>query len=1310
MLFIRYVVILLSKLLAFYAMRSECNNSISVLIFCLLCSLSYLLPVSLHALNVRNFGVDHGLASRQVYELAEDSEGFIWIYSHGGLQRFDGTQFREYKLPIDVKSRDYMQAWTSMGKTQSDSLWIALKSGQLFYFDPQTDGFKLKLNLADFDPDIMLYQVSFSGSDMLLSTSDGVYFYDGKKPECIALKGNLVSDMVAQSPDTFYCATIDGVYRLTGDPATDKLQLTLMPKTKGLFFQSIIVISNKLYAGSFNSGLFGFDLSADPVTVSTVISTSQPVNVLKSIGSGKDEKLVVGADGGGVYIIDPTTSKVLHHYIDSGSDRIAAITVTDISVVGDSILWIATSSNGISQIIPVDPPAKLESKGDDQDNSIISDFVNVVFEDSKGNLWYGTDKGLSRKTPDNKWSHYLKSSQSDNSQVLTISEDSQGYIWAGGYGIGVYRIDPASGNAVKQHFISKEGVQQPTDYVFKVLANGDNVWIAGLECNLIRYDVSSGDVTVYNANYISDAKVLPSGEIIFSGGNGIGSIGEKDTLIWQNKFGDIEISNPIRSIAFDPLTSNFLMATDGEGLLIYNKESGECRRIMVSDSPSIDCVTVDDEGKIWFTTDLNLYCLEKNSDTPICLTSILNLGLAEFQPGSISQSSDGNLMFGTTRGALTIMPDLKSFKVPDEKIIFNDLKVNYETVIPGLPGSILSEALDRSKSITLLHDQNSFSIGFSKKNFSGVKGQKLYCKLDNFDNDWWDPKEDNEALYRNVPPGKYTFRIKSVDILSGNPVEERSININVLPPLWWRWWAKVIYVVILALIGWFIYTNLRTRNREKFISGQIRSFMNLAHDLRTTVSLIKAPLGEIENQPELTDRTRNFLTISRTNTEKLLEALSGLLDMRLLGHSADKLDISPVNITNCLEKQISQFKAAAIQKNISISLEAGEDSPIIMTDADKFAHIIENLLSNAVKYSKENGQIWVSLREDQKNVTVEITDDGIGIPEKYLKRMFKEQFRASNAVNSNESGTGMGHLIVYRLVALLKGKIRYESKEGEGTRVILSLPYIKNIPEAVSDNEETAVIDSEVSDKATIMVVDDENEMADFLKSVLTADYNVVVFNSADDALAHMDSVNPDIVITDVVMKGKSGLELCHEIKSAIETSHIPVIILSGLGKRESIVEGLRVGANDYIVKPFDIEILKVKVHNILERMKRLRRAFSTENPEPDEADYSSELDKIFMDKVNSIIENNIGDAFYSIFDFCRDIGMSRTSAYNKLKRLTGESINEYFRIIRLNKAKALLKEKRYSVADVAYMVGFSDPKYFSTCFKKRFGSSPSKI
>lgn len=821
----------------------------------------------------------------------------------------------------------------------------------------------------------------------------------------------------------------------------------------------------------------------------------------------------------------------------------------------------------------------------------------------------------------------------------------------------------------------------------------------------------------YPADCVSAMERSADGTIYFAGCAGVGTYTSDSTLTWRRTIGGLDVFSP-RDLAYDSKRNEMWFAAENQGLVRYKIDEDEAELFTedkIDGLSNIQGVVADNKNRIWFYTERDLYVVTDDANKILRATPFLDIEDVSFLPRAVIIDKDGNIVIGTTQGALTVDSNLKTGFDESPKIVLTSLTVADRLRTGG--SEQMPVALDNLDCLTLKNDENTFTIHFSALSFGNNRRLSYRWRLKGYDDGWQNAMPTRDLSFRNIPFGRYTLEIDACNALTGEVMSSRSLSIRILPPLWLSWWAITVYVLVALVLTVVIVRFIRRRRREKNIADKIHSFLNIVHDLRTPVTLIKAPLGEIENQKDLPDDTVRNARLAMSNVDKLLSMIGRLLDLRHESQHSDCLNLSLTDVGDILESKAQEFKVAAINKGLQLTVDVPSDMPAVMMDCNKISHILDNLVSNAIKYTFSGG-VRISARYDRKRWYIEISDTGIGIARSDIQRLFSKEFRGANAIRTEEAGTGMGLLIVHRLCKLHEGTVRTFSKENEGTTFVLSFPMSYRRPyRIVSDLSGGDMLQDEetegagTDDKETIVIIDDEKEILDYLTDALSNTYAIVRYADAAEALGHIAEISLDIVISDVRLKGMSGFELCQKIKSSVETSHIPVVLLSGLSERENIILGLESGASDYIVKPFDISVLRLRLRNILKMRQRIQAQLQGADTGGDEeAVPVNSLDREFIEKVRSLIDGHLSDSEYGIAEICRDIGMSRTTLFKKIKALTGEGINEFIRSHRLNKGKALLEGGGYSVSEVAYMVGFADPKYFSSTFKRKFGVSPSKM
>ena len=583
--------------------------------------------------------------------------------------------------------------------------------------------------------------------------------------------------------------------------------------------------------------------------------------------------------------------------------------------------------------------------------------------------------------------------------------------------------------------------------------------------------------------------------------------------------------------------------------------------------------------------------------------------------------------------------------------------------------------------------QNTFSIRVSSINYDYPSDILYTWQLEGFYDGWTTPSDEGTIRFTNVAPGTYTLRVRSVSKEDNKHVlQERILKITVAHPVWLSFWAICIYVLTIILATYVIFRLHSMRREKKASDERTRFFINTAHDIRTPLTLIKAPLEEIQQKENLSEESQANMLTAMKNVDTLIRLTTNLINFSKANVYSSSLRISEHEL------------------------------------------IIKNLISNAITYTPAHGEVHIITRHDKDNWSLEITDTGIGIPAKEQKKLFKLHFRGSNAINAKITGSGIGLMLVWKLVRIHKGKISIESVENKGTRVKVIFPQkqfrsqqvptktvqqenvVPVSPSAVSPHTYKDQYRQHVQNAQRILVVEDHDDLREYLSHTLSEAYQVETCTNGKEALKIIPEFKPDLVLSDIMMPEMRGDELCSAIKNNILTSHIPVILLTALNDEKNIVEGLETGADKYLIKPFNIGILKASIANILTNRALLRSKYAEMELHNDSIsiNYSNTLDQQFLEAVKETITENLDNSGFNVESLCASQNMSRSSFYNKLKALTDQAPADYIRLIRLKRAAQLLSEGQYNISEISDMTGFNDVKYFREVFKKYYKISPS--
>ena len=751
-------------------------------------------------------------------------------------------------------------------------------------------------------------------------------------------------------------------------------------------------------------------------------------------------------------------------------------------------------------------------------------------------------------------------------------------------------------------------------------------------------------------------------------------------------------------------------------------------------------------------------------------------------------TSEGNVMFGTSNGVFMFNPDSirKSSYVPP--IVFGKLMVNNEDVTPG-KASILKVDLDDTEKLVLSHDENIFSVQYAALDYTNPQNIQYAYILDGFEKQWTLADKQRSVTYTNLPKGNYVFRVRSTNSDGAWVENERMLDIVILPSFWETPVAYVLYVLfilIIILVAVYILFTIYRLKHEVSVEQQIsdiklRFFTNISHELRTPLTLIAGPVEQVLKNDKLPEDAREQLVVVERNTNRMLRLVNQILDFRKIQNKKMKMQVQRVDVVPFVRKVMDNFEAVAEEHRIDFLFETEKQHLYLWVDVDKLEKIVFNLLSNAFKYTPNGKMITVFIREDENTVSIGVQDQGIGIAENKKKSLF---VRFENLVDKNlfnQASTGIGLSLVKELVEMHKATISVDSHLGEGScfkvdflkgkghydeevefiledaETPVRMGQVVDIANASLQSETLVAADgrgveespseketsAEDNSKELMLLVEDNQELREFLRSIFTPMYRVVEAADGMEGWNKALKYLPDIVISDVMMPEKDGIEMTRELRADMTTSHIPIILLTAKTTIESKLEGLEYGADDYITKPFSATYLQARVENLLMQRKKLQSFYrdslmhinmsavpenspvpaevvsgeangvesgqgAQPQPQPAVPDMSPN-DRKFMDTLVELMERNMDNGDLVVDDLVRELAVSRSVFFKKLKTLTGLAPIEFIKEIRIKRATQLIETGEFNMTQISYMVGINDPRYFSKCFKAQVGMTPTE-
>lgn len=936
----------------------------------------------------------------------------------------------------------------------------------------------------------------------------------------------------------------------------------------------------------------------------------------------------------------------------------------------------------------------------------------------------------------------LLSGLEDNKDYIKSFTDSKGRVWIGTFRNGIYMKEGAK----VSHFMQEATSQKNVD--FNIVRNF-------AEDHLHRIWVCyHGGVGIFDER---SKRIVPYRNSCLEGNSSINAIlFDKKHQLWAatNKGlvvgSRFKLHQVCKVIAFD--RRGYVWVGTLNGVFVIDPQKNRICRFGKEDGMSnemIQDLIVDKWGNVWATTANGLcrFSVSHSSEKPFALTVFdgqNKLGDAKFLPQTAAQVASGNLFLGTATGFYLVNPtQVKTTRYTGHPI-FTSLFVNNQEVEVGKEYSgrvILPQTLNAAQHVVLHHNENFISILFSGLNFDMPYHTYYKYRLQGMSNQWMEMSPQDgvgRVNYTNLAPGNYKLEVYSAGfdkIWSKRPAV---LEIEILAPLWATWWAKLFYVLLfiaLIVIGvrWKNEQNRKRMENEKYKELEemkYRFFTNISHEFRTLLTLIITPIGTLLRRTADAETRAQLNEVSK-NAGDLLQLVNQLLDFRKMEMNGDQLNLTSGNLDEFIKYTTLKFMPLSEQKRISLNFDDKTGGLFMCFDKDKIGKVLTNLLSNAFKFTDAGGQVKVELSKcilDSRHYAhIVVEDTGCGISKEEQSHVFERFYRAAQKQDATQVGSGIGLNMVYEYVRMHKGKISLESEVGKGSRFMVDIPV--DLKSEVSvDRDETNENSARVTDgdadetlknrgkdkkdkvDKCVMVVEDNDDFRHFLQRELSHIYNkVLTARDGMEGVLTAESDNPDIIVSDVMMPRMSGTDMCLRIKENIATSHIPIILLTAWSTDEGRAESYKVGADAYIAKPFDMEVLLARISNLLEKQEKRQRDFSHSISLDPKNVTDSTADEAFLSEIIGFIEKNIDNSEYTIDSLAADVVMSRMSLYRKMKALTGQTPADFIRTVRLKMAAKLLKAGICNVSEACYRTGFASPQNFSKHFKEMFGMVPSQ-
>jgi signal transduction histidine kinase/DNA-binding response OmpR family regulator/ligand-binding sensor domain-containing protein len=1042
------------------------------------------------------------------------------------------------------------------------------------------------------------------------------------------------------------------------------------------------------------------------------------------------------------------------------------------SIIRDNsgLMWLGTLGGGVSVVNTQKSMFNL-NRLDEVKNKISSNSVRSIYIDKGGVNWLGIGSyGLVSYHPDKEQYTFYEDHPDFkenplNSTVYDIIQPagaSDYYIATYGQGIFVYNPS-ASGSKVKNITV-KSHPWLSNDCIFSLKEDSDHqIWVGTLTGISIYNPKNDKGATfpflgqTVNDKYYTVICMEESDENtmwLATGGDGIFKVEKKPNTTGLLNFIQYSLengklnNNNIQSIYKDS-QNHLWMGSDGGGLCLYDAEKDAFISLQQEYNIPGDIVyniIEDDKGDLWLGTNAGLVRIKIHSNGKISVSTrqyTIADGLLDnaFNRGAIFKTNTGELYFGGHKGYNCFYPDKlyeKNFVSP---LVITDIKIfnkSLEMFTGNLRDKISVNAPGYTTEICLPYNYNNFSIEFAALTYANSMQNKYAYKLNGFDKEWQYTEASRRfANYNNLQSGTYQFQLKSADE-NGVWNESQTLQVVVLPPPWKTWWAFLIYLVLSAIVVFFttkivrnkiILTNtIRVKDIEKqkieeLNHAKLQFFTNITHEFLTPLTILSASVDELKT---LYPQHNHFYVPMSNNIDRLIRLFQQILEFRKAETGNLKLKVSKGDIAAYVKSSVDNFNPLMKKNKIHFSLLCDPESIPAYFDPDKLDKILFNLLSNASKYNKPGGFVQVNINYDSSEKTrvlISVRDNGEGIKPQALKGLFK-RFYEGDYRRFNTIGTGIGLSLTKDLVELHKGAISVESEIGQGTIFSVRLPITKESFDeteiddytyisknsTVDNTEATDIPEEEKEHEHTLLLIEDNEELLQLMVKLLKKEYNLFTARNGKEGIKILEDEYVDLTISDIMMPEMDGLEFCKQVKNNFETSHVPIILLTAKNAEEDRIEAYDAGADGFISKPFNVNVLHSKTKNLLKSRAKIAKEFKKQFVYEAKDRNFTGIDEDFLKQAIECVNQHIDDPEFDQQQFSEALGASKSTLYKKLKSLTSLNTSAFIRNIRLKTACKMIEEKRKTrISELAYAVGFNDPKYFSACFKKEFGLIPSE-
>ncbi|MGL4518136.1 MAG: helix-turn-helix domain-containing protein [Phocaeicola sp.] len=1296
-----------------------------------------LLPCS--ATLIRRIDTSEGLSSKRVIDIEKDLKGYMWFLTLEGADRYDGKNITHYPLMDNDLQIHPVSGSNTFLRGNNGSLWQLGSDGKLFHYSIQKDQFIFThqfpaQNIAETNLPVSIGYID-SSHHIWYFEGGKVHIYQTNQQKEIVLEAptsEIPSAMVEVEKELYYIACQQQITLARW--INNELIYDEIPKLKGIKDPSYLYFDKKLQIlviGTLNEGIYLYNRQKKELH--KVHHNSGNIHINKIIENQLVENdLLVATNGAGIFRFNLAT-QILTQVVEKDNEvteQLKRSVIRDLYYDPSGKLWIASYLRGVFVYRGDTPKHEWITHNPHTTQSLCNNHTTRIIEDSEGDIWFSTFDGVSCYfTQTKEWKRVSLPPHITfpfgNHLILSIYEAEPGKILAGGYMSKLYTIDKKSMSfSETAWFKPYEQLGHPAHYIRSILKDQEGfIWVGGFPY-LIGYKPTTNEsVQIPFSQPIYDLAEKDSSSLWVGTRNGLFVLNKHDhqSVVEIEQLKEL---GQIHHIYVDQKEQTTYIATQSQGLISYNNVTGKVMRYTEENSAlnsnRIYCILSNEREEYFLTTEEGVSYFNPKEQLFTNWEEEQGLGSTSFSQAAGVRTQKGEMIFGSINGALLLNDSTSFAKKEETKMIFKDLYLSYERVVPGEEGAPLINHLDDTDEVSIDSEHSIFSIEIGSINFDAPSSILYSWKLDNFYEKWSAPSSRTRIRYMNLNPGLYKLRIRAISKENGHVLEERSLNIHIKESFWNSWKGYLLNLLVILLLLTIVVGFFYIHKKQLSLKNQFKFLVKSLQDMQTPLTLIKAPLQSLLDKGMIPSWGEKQLQIALQQVNHLTEMNKLLLTLEKEEREKTILSVTKNELNNYLKESIKPLQYILEQKQLTITHSSSHESIDVWINKCNMDYVVQSLLITIIKQSTIGGEIRVAtqLEENKWNLQIESNPKNRNAEEQIP---LHKRFNKKSSTSTKWADGDMGIQLTTQLIKHHEGSIQIVRKKEQGVTLQLSFPLegASTTRETILTNQWITTADSKQNattlqgesneQKTTILLIESDETVKNILVESLQEEYTIWHSSGAQEAFLQLEKEHPEIIISDILLPQLDGYAICQKLKSNPSTSHIPVILLMSERDDESIIRGLKNKADRCIVKPFDIRLLKAYITNVVENRVKQQRGLthqltSTDRVNPEE-EYDS--DKLFLLKVKETVKENL-DKEFTIDQLCHAMLISRTSFYTKMKALTNQSPHDFIRRIKMERAEELLKSRRYSVGEIADMLGFNDPKYFTDIFKKHAGVTPS--